>query len=162
MALNIDEGKQLRKTHAMHLALFPTHQKEHIHTRIPHKQKCDQKSEVLSYNLDQNIAVTEDQTYRCYENDGLLSKGVGLAGGKAEQSYFQGMVSVNWAIFVRFPSLDISCYKRRVMQGNTHAVSAVMRSCSCTTKPMSISCIPPKLSPRHFSIRSSVLVSDGR
>ena len=47
----------------MRLALFPPHQEEHIHARIPHQWKCDKKSEVLSYNLDQNIAVTENQTY---------------------------------------------------------------------------------------------------
>ena len=32
-------------------------------TCVPHQRKCDQKSEVLSCNLDQNIAVTENQTY---------------------------------------------------------------------------------------------------
>ena len=107
----------------MRLALFPTHQEEHIHARIPHQRKCDKKSEVLSYNLDQNIAVTEDQTYRCYENDGLLSKGMGLAGGKAEQSYFQGMMSVNRAIFVRFPSLDVSLLQTKGMRGRIRTLS---------------------------------------
>ena len=38
---------------------------------------------------------------------------MGLAGGKAEQSYFQGMVSVYGIILVRFPSPDFSFYFKR-------------------------------------------------
>ena len=46
----------------MRITLFPTHQEENIHALVPHQRKCD-KSEVLFYNLDQNIAVAENQTY---------------------------------------------------------------------------------------------------
>ena len=48
------------------------------------------------------------------------------AGGKAEQSYFQGIMSVNWAILVRFPSLDITNEENWGGGEDTHAVSAVM------------------------------------
>ena len=68
--------------------------------------------------------MTENQTYRCYENDGLLGERMGLASGKAKQSYFQGMVSVNWAIHVRFPSLDASLFQMKGMRGRIHTLSA--------------------------------------
>ena len=68
---------------------FPTHQEEHIHLCVSHQRERDQKSEVLSYDLDPNLVVG-------YENDGLLGnlKRMGLAGGKAKQSYFWGIISV--------------------------------------------------------------------
>ena len=67
--------------------------------------------------------MTKNQTYLCYENDGLLGKMMGLAGGKAEQSYFQGMMSVNWAIFLRFLSLDVSLFQTKGMRGRIHTLS---------------------------------------
>ena len=101
---NIERGKELRDTHAMCLPLFPAYQEEHIHVRDPRRLKRDKKSKIFSYNLDQNVAVTENQTYCYYENVGLLGKRMVLASGKAEQTYFQGMMSVSEAILVRFPS----------------------------------------------------------
>ena len=62
-ALNIDREKGAAKYYAMRITLFPTHQEENIHALVPHQRKCDKKSEVLFYNLDQNIAVAENQTY---------------------------------------------------------------------------------------------------
>ena len=47
----------------MRLTLFPAQQEEHIHTSVPHQRKRDKESEEFSYNLDQNVAVTENQTY---------------------------------------------------------------------------------------------------
>ena len=117
------KGKELRNTHTMHLACFPMHQEEHVYPRVLHQWKCDQKSEVLSYNINQNVAVTENRTY-CYENDGLLRERMGLASGKAEQSYFQGMMPVNWAILVWFPSLDVSLFQTKGTRGKTRTLSA--------------------------------------
>ena len=78
----------------MRVTLFPTYQEEHIHDRVRHQRKRDKKSKEFSHNLDQNIAVTENQTDRRYEDDGLLCKRMGLASRKAEQSYFQRIASV--------------------------------------------------------------------
>ena len=47
----------------MHPTLFPAQQKEHIHARVPHQRKGNKESEEISDNLDQNIAVTENQAY---------------------------------------------------------------------------------------------------
>ena len=88
---------------------------------------------------------------------------MGLASGKAEQSYFQGMMSVNWAIFVRFPYLDVSCYERReCVGGYARCQRRDEIMLVHPAKPTSKICIPPVLSSRHFSLGSSVLVRDGR
>ena len=58
---NIERGKELRDTHAMRLALFPTHQEEHIHAPVQHIR--DKKSEVFPYNLDQNVDIVQNHTF---------------------------------------------------------------------------------------------------
>ena len=46
---------------------------------------------------------------------------MGLASRKTEQLYFQGMMSVNWAILVWFSSLDVSLFQTKGTQGGyTH------------------------------------------
>jgi hypothetical protein len=59
----------------------------------------------------------------------LLGKRMGLAGGKAEQSYFQGMASVCGAILVRFPSPGVSIFSEE-KAGNMHAIRAAIISSS--------------------------------
>ena len=42
---------------------FPAQQEKHIYARVPHQRKRDKESEEFSHNLDQNVAVNENQTY---------------------------------------------------------------------------------------------------
>ena len=46
----------------MRLTLLPANQEEHIHVCVPYQRKGDEKGEVVSHYLDQDIAVTENQT----------------------------------------------------------------------------------------------------
>ena len=78
----------------MNLALFPSHQIEHVLVFVPHPRKCDQESEEIPDDLNQDIAVAEKQTLRGDEDDGLLGKRMWLPRRKAQQPQFQSHIPV--------------------------------------------------------------------
>ena len=121
--LNIERGQELRETHTTRLALFPAYQEEE-----------STLASCTSENLirERVFSVKTLQWPRIRLMDAMKMMGCsarGCAGGKAEQSYFQGMMYVNGAILVRFRSLNVSLLVTNEGNGreDRHAVSAVMK-----------------------------------
>ena len=99
---NIERGQELRETHATRLALFPAYQGE-----VSTLASCTSENLIR----ERVFSVKTLQWPRIRLMDAIKMMGCsarGCAGGKAEQSYFQGMMSVNGAILVRFRSLDVT------------------------------------------------------
>ena len=65
-----------RKTHTMSLALFPTHQNDHVFILIRSLWKSDEKHQEVPNNFNEDIIATKRETLRSDENDGLLSEGM--------------------------------------------------------------------------------------
>ena len=120
---NIERGQELRETHATRLALFPAYQGE-----VSTLASCTSENLIR----ERVFSVKTLQWPRIRLMDAIKMMGCsarGCAGGKAEQSYFQGMMSVNGAILVRFRSLDVTLLVTNEGNGreDRHAVSAVMK-----------------------------------